>query len=289
MGYFLNIIIISGVFSILAVSLNTLSGFSGILSLAHAAFFGVGAYTLALLTTKLGMPYWVAFVSGGLFASFFGILIGLPTLRLKGDYLLIATLGFGEIYTNVMTNLDRVTEGTRGITNIPSPSLAGIRFDSDGTSLVLILIICVLCIICACLIKKSPFGKILFAISEDEDGASSLGRNTTKFKVTSIVFSAFWAGIAGAFYASYVGYINPNLFTINESILIFTMVLLGGLGSIPGSIIGAITLVALPEAMRFVGLPNTEAAVIRQMIYGLLLILIMYFRPQGLLGTVKLR
>lgn len=289
MGYLLNIVIISGVFSILTVSLNTLSGFSGILSLAHAAFFGIGAYTLALLTTKLGMSYWLAFISGGLLAAFFGVLIGLPTLRLKGDYLLIATLGFGEIYTNIMTNFDLLTEGARGITGIPSPSIFRLQFDSDGTFLILLLMISGLCVTCAYLIKKSPFGAILFAISEDEDGVASLGRNVTKFKVTSIVFSAFWAGIAGAFYASYVGYINPNLFTINESILIFTMVLLGGLGSIPGSIIGAVILVVLPEAMRFIGLPNTEAAVIRQLMYGLLLILIMYFRPQGLLGTVKLK
>lgn len=289
MGYILNIVIISGVFSILTVSLNTLSGFSGILSLAHAAFFGIGAYTLALLTTKLGMSYWLAFISGGLLAAFFGVLIGLPTLRLKGDYLLIATLGFGEIYTNIMTNFDLLTEGARGITGIPSPSIFGLQFDSDGTFLILLLMISGLCVTCAYLIKKSPFGTILFAISEDEDGVASLGRNVTKFKVTSIVFSAFWAGIAGAFYASYVGYINPNLFTINESILIFTMVLLGGLGSIPGSIIGAVILVVLPEAMRFIGLPNTEAAVIRQLMYGLLLILIMYFRPQGLLGMVKLK
>ena len=289
MGYLLNILIISGIFGILSVSLNVLCGFSGILSLAHAAFFGIGAYTLGLLTTKLGMPYWTAFMAGGVFAAFFGILIGLPTLRLNGDYLLIATLGFGEIYTNTMTNLDNITEGTRGITGIPSPSLLGIRFDSDATFIILLFIACALCIASASFIKYSPFGKILFAISEDEDGVASLGRNTTRFKVTSIVFSAFWAGIAGSLYASYVGYINPNLFTINESILIFTMVLFGGLGSIPGSLIGAFILVALPEAMRFIGLPNTVAAVIRQMTYGLLLIVIMYFRPQGLLGTVKLR
>lgn len=289
MGYLLNILIISGIFSILSVSLNVLCGFSGILSLAHAAFFGIGAYTLGLLTTKLGISYWIAFIAGGLFAAFFGIIIGLPTLRLKGDYLLIATLGFGEIYTNIMTNLDNLTEGTRGITGIPAPSLLGIQFDSDYTFIVVLFVTSALCVISTIFIKNSPFGKILFALSEDEDGVASLGRNTTRFKVTSIAFSAFWAGIAGALYASYVGYINPNLFTINESILIFTMVLFGGLGSIPGSLIGAFILVALPEAMRFIGLPNTVAAVIRQMIYGLLLIVIMYFRPQGLLGTVKLK
>jgi len=118
---------------------------------------------------------------------------------------------------------------------------------------------------------------------------SALGRNTTYFKVVTMALSAFWAGIAGGLYASYVGYISPNLFTINESILIFTMVLLGGLRSIGGSILGAFVLVALPEVMRFIGLPNTIAAVVRQMIYGGLLIVIMYFRPQGLLGTLRLR
>jgi len=208
---------------------------------------------------------------------------------LKGDYLLIATLGFGEIFRNSLINWDSLTEGPRGITSIPTAGLFGFQFTTDQTFLLLLLTVIVLCAVSSYLVKNSPMGQVLFAISEDEDGVSALGRNTTYFKVVTMALSAFWAGIAGGLYASYVGYISPNLFTINESILIFTMVLLGGLRSIGGSILGAFVLVALPEVMRFIGLPNTIAAVVRQMIYGGLLIVIMYFRPQGLLGTLRLR
>ena len=289
MGYFFNILILGGLFSILSVSLNIACGYAGILSLAHAAFYGIGAYTVGLLTVKAGMPFWPAFLLGGIFSALLGLLIGIPTLRLKGDYLLIATLGFGEIFRNSLINWDSLTEGSRGITAIPPASLFGFQLATDQTFLFLLLTVIVLCIIISYLIKNSPMGQILFAISEDEDGVSALGRNTTYFKVMTMALSAFWAGIAGGLYATYMGYISPNLFTINESILIFTMVLLGGLRSIRGSILGAFVLVALPEVMRFIGLPNTIAAVARQMIYGGLLIVIMYFRPQGLLGTLRLR
>ena len=289
MGYFFNILILGGLFSILSVSLNIACGYAGILSLAHAAFYGIGAYTVGLLTVKAGMPFWPAFLLGGVFSAFLGLLIGIPTLRLKGDYLLIATLGFGEIFRNSLINWDSLTEGPRGITSIPTAGLFGFQFTTDQTFLLLLLTVIVLCAVSSYLVKNSPMGQVLFAISEDEDGVSALGRNTTYFKVVTMALSAFWAGIAGGLYASYVGYISPNLFTINESILIFTMVLLGGLRSIGGSILGAFVLVALPEVMRFIGLPNTIAAVVRQMIYGGLLIVIMYFRPQGLLGTLRLR
>lgn len=289
MGYFFNILILGGLFSILSISLNIACGYAGILSLAHAAFYGIGAYTVGLLTVKAGMPFWPAFLLGGIFSAILGLLIGIPTLRLKGDYLLIATLGFGEIFRNSLINWDSLTEGSRGITAIPPASFFGFQLATDQTFLFLLLTVIVLCIVTSYLVKNSPMGQILFAISEDEDGVSALGRNTTYFKVVTMAISAFWAGIAGGLYATYVGYISPNLFTINESILIFTMVLLGGLRSIGGSILGAFVLVALPEVMRFIGLPNTIAAVARQMIYGSLLIVIMYFRPQGLLGTLKLR
>ncbi|MBM4305211.1 MAG: branched-chain amino acid ABC transporter permease [Deltaproteobacteria bacterium] len=289
MGYLFNILILGGLFSILSVSLNIACGYTGILSLAHASFYGVGAYTVGLLTTKMGVPFWTAFLLGGVFAGICGLLIGIPTLRLKGDYFLIATLGFGEIFSKSLINWDTLTEGARGITNIPPIQILGIRFDTDFSFFFFLLLIWIICVGSIYLIEKSPFGQILFSIAEDEDGVAALGRNPTYFKVLAMGLSAFWAGIAGGLYASYVGYINPNLFTINESILIFTMVLLGGLRSIHGVILGAFVLVALPELMRFIGLPGPFAAVIRQMIYGMLLILIMYFRPRGLLGRVKLR
>jgi branched-chain amino acid transport system permease protein len=289
LGYLFNILILVGFFSILSVSLNIVCGNAGILSLAHASFYGIGAYTVGLLTTKLGVPFWTAFLIGGIFAGFCGLLIGIPTLRLRGDYFLIATLGFGEIFTNSLINWDKLTEGARGIPGIPPLQILGMSFDTDLSFLLLLLLVWIICVGSAYLIENSPFGQILFAIAEDEDGVVALGRNPTYFKILAMGLSAFWAGIAGGLYASYVGYINPNLFTINESILVFTMVLLGGLRSIHGVVLGAFALVALPEIMRFIGLPSTIAAVVRQMIYGMLLILIMYFRPHGFFGKVRLR
>lgn len=285
----MNILILGGLFSILSISLNLASGYAGILSLAHAAFYGIGAYTVALLTVKAGIPFLPAFLLAGIFASFCGCLIGIPTLRLKGDYLLIATLGFSEIFNNSLVNLDSITEGPRGITSIAPAEFFGLILDSDLKFLVLLAIICVLCAASSYRIKKSPFGQILYAIAEDEDGVAAMGRNPSLFKVTVIAFSTFWAGIAGGLYAVYAGYINPSLFSLNESIMILSMILLGGLRSIRGAVIGAFVLVSLPELMRFIGFPGATAALFRQMLYGTLLILIMYVRPQGLMGTVKLR
>lgn len=289
MGYFLNILIMGGIFSILSVSLDIICGYAGILSLAHAAFYGIGAYTFGLLTVKVALPFWPAFVLTGLVSALVGLFLGIPTLRLKGDYLIIATLGFGEIFGNFLVNYDSLTEGPRGITGIPGASILGLQCNTDMTFVLFLTAILFVCVASTHLLKSSPFGQLLFAIAEDEDGVAALGRNPARSKIAAMGLSAFWAGIAGGLYASYIGYISPNLFTINESILIFTMVLLGGLRSISGATLGAFILVSLPEVMRFIGMPNTVAAVIRQMIFGLLLILIMYFRPQGLLGTVKLR
>ncbi len=289
MGYLLNILILGGVYSILAVSLNLAGGYAGILSLAHAAFYGIGAYTVALLTVKAGFSFWAALLLAGIFSALCGCLIGIPTLRLKGDYLLIATLGFGEIFKNALVNLGSITEGPRGITSIGPASILGFRLDTDMRFLCLLVGFIALCATSSLLIKKSPFGQILYAIAEDEDGVATMGRNPSFFKVMVIAVSTFWAGIAGGLFAVYAGYINPNLFSINESILILSMVLLGGLRSIRGSIIGAYVLISLPELMRFIGFPEATSALLRQMLYGILLILIMYVRPQGLMGTVKLR
>jgi len=288
-GYLFNFLIIGGLFSILAVSLNIVCGYAGILSLAHAAFFGIGAYTVALLTINTGLPFLLALLVGSLLAALVGMLLGFPTLRLQGDYFLIATLGFGEIFYNLLVNWEGVTQGPRGLTAIPSASFLGVPFASDISFLLLLLLFAGLCVTNAYLVKNSPLGQVLFALAEDEQGLSSLGRNPTTFKIAAMGLSAFWAGLAGGLYAAYIGYISPNLFTINDSILIFTMVLLGGLRSIQGAVAGALVLVALPEAMRFLGFPAHIAAILRQMVYGMLLVIIMYLRPQGLLGSVKLR
>lgn len=289
MGYYLSNILILGCFySILAISLNMAGGYAGVLSLSHAAFYGIGAYSVALLTVKTGVPFWPALMFGAFLAALSGCLVGIPTLRLKGDYLLIATLGFGEIFKNTLVNADTITEGPRGITAIPSPEVFSLPIKSDHNYLLLLLFVLLLCACSGFFIKKSPFGQVLFAIAEDEDGVAALGRNPSVFKLTIIGVSTFWAGVAGGLYAGWSGYINPSQFSINESIMILSMVLLGGLRSTGGAIIGAFSLVSLPEILRFVGFPDGDSALLRQMFYGALLVAVMYIRPRGLMGTVKL-
>jgi branched-chain amino acid transport system permease protein len=279
----------SGIFSILAVSLNIACGYAGVLSLAQAAFYGIGAYAVGLLTTKLGWSFMPAFLLGGVLATCCGLVLAVPTLRLRGDYFLMATLGFGEIFSNVLVNWDRLTEGSRGLTSIPPATILGINFGSHLGFIGLLAVVLLFCILSAYLIKTSPLGQVFFAVAEDEAALATLGRNPFAYKILAMALSAFWAGLAGGLYATYLGFISPSLFSINESILIFTMVLFGGLRSIAGAVAGAFTLIVLPEIMRFIGFPTATAALVRQMFYGALLIGIMYLRPQGLLGSLRLR
>jgi len=288
MSFLLNIVVISLFFSVLATSLNMLSGFVGLFSIAHAAFFGIGAYTSAILLTQYGTPFMLSLLAGIILAAMCGILIGIPTLRLRGDYLLIATLGFGEIIQSIFKNWSSVTGGSSGIPRIPPPRLLGITFDSEMSYIVLLVCVLAVVLFSAWALKHSPLGLVLQSISEDEVLISSLGRNPYRYKVALFALSSALAGGCGAFYASYMTYISPENFLLSSSILILSIVIFGGLGSISGPVIGAFILVSLPELLRFIGLPADVAANSRQIIYGMILILIMRYRPNGLMGNSKL-
>lgn len=254
---------------ILAVSLNLITGFTGQFSLGHAGFMSIGAYTCALLLLK--SPTVPTFLLGTLLgaslASLVGFLVGLPTLRLRGDYLAIATLGMAEIIKVIFINLDEVTNGPRGLSGIP-------RF-VNWTWLFIFTVGIVL------LIRnflRSSHGRACIAIREDEIAAEAMGINTTWYKVLAFVIGAFCAGIAGALYASYFYFIKPDLFGFLRSVDILVMVVLGGLGSISGSILAAILLAIISTLLQ-------SFAEIRMILYALILIVIMIFRPQGLMGT----
>jgi branched-chain amino acid transport system permease protein len=255
---------------ILAVSLNLVVGFTGQFSLGHAGFMAIGSYVCALIVlrnpTTLGLV--LGLIAGGLVAMVFGILIGFPTLRLKGDYLAIATLGFGEIIRVVFLNME-ITGGASGLASIPRlaiwPWLFGLT---------------VLTVVIISNFIKSNRGRSCLAIREDEIAAESMGINSTKYKVMAFAIGAFFAGIAGGLYASYFYFITPAVFGFLRSINILVMVVFGGLGSITGSAIGAVVSTWLTVALRdYVGVNN--------IIYALLLIIIMLFRPQGLMGTFE--
>lgn len=267
-----SIIMQAGVYIILAVSLNVATGYLGQLPLGHAGFMAVGAYCGALVwKSTLSLPQPLSLVlgllAGGLLASVFGVLIGIPALRLRGDYLAIITLGFGEIIRVCIINLPELTGGTPGLLNVPKYATFPAVY---------------LCVIVTCALihtmMKSRHGRAILAIRENEIAAEASGIRTTYYKVAAFAVSAFFAGVAGALYAGIQGSLFPDKFSFMESINILVMVVLGGMGSMAGSVIAAAVLTALPLALQSF---NTY----RMVIYSVILILVMVFKPSGLLGT----
>ena len=283
-AYLLHLLIIICIYAILSMSLNLAIGFTGLLNLGHIAFYAVGAYTSALLALKLGVPFWIGLVAGGLVAGGFGYLLSFPTLKLKGDYLALGTLGFSFIVEAVLKNWTSLTRGPLGLPGIPKPEFFGMKIGSLESYTVLVLVFVVVTYLVLQLIVKSPFGRVMRATRDDEIAAKTLGKNTFRTKAKVLVLSAFIAGVAGSLYAHYITFIDPTSFSINEIILVFSMVLVGGTGSLTGSVFGAILLILLPEPLRFLPLPSSIVGGMRQAIYALLLIVVIMRRPQGLIG-----
>lgn len=284
MEYFLHILILIGIYTILAVSLDLLAGHAGLLSIAHAAFYGLGAYTSALLAVHTGAPFLVGIFVGMAVATLVSLVVSLPSLRLHDDYFVIATFGFQMILFSVFNNWMDVTRGPLGIPGIPQPSIFGWTLQSHSGFVVLAALLATFAYVVVGRISTSPFGRVLRAIRENEVFAQALGKNTLRFKVTAFAVSAALAASAGSLYAHYITYIDPTSFTVMESILVISMVIIGGAGSPWGPLIGAVVLVTLPEALRFVGLPSSVAANLRQIFYGTLLVVMMMVRPRGLVG-----
>lgn len=287
MEYLLHILVIAGIYIILTLSLNLIVGYTGLPALGHAAFFAVGAYISALLALNLGISPWIGLIVGASFAALTGVVIGASSLRLKGDYFALVTIAFAFIVYYTVKNWVSVTRGPMGLPGIPGFSVFGLSLDSTFSYFILVFGFVLITIFIVRRIVDSPFGRVLKSIREDEIAAEALGKDTTKHKLLAFVIGAFFAGIAGSLYAHYITFIDPSSFTIMESILILLMVIFGGMGSIKGSILGAIILVVFPELLRFLGMPSAIAAPTRQMIYGLVLIILMIKRPQGLMGRFR--
>lgn len=268
-SYYTQILIVICINIILAVGLNMIIGFTGQLALGHAGFMSVGGYAAAILTLKLHLPFPIVLLAGGLVAALFGLIIGIPTLRLKGDYLAISTLGFGEIIRVLIINIDALG-GARGLAGIPKE-----------TNFAIVFFITVTIILIIRNLMTSSHGRAMLSVREDEIAAEAMGINTTKYKIMAFVMAAFFAGIAGGLYAHYFMFLDPKSFDFLRSTEILTFVVLGGMGSISGSALAAAVLTVLPEALR----PIAEY---RMVIYSASLILLMIFRPQGLLGTKEL-
>lgn len=287
MEYLLHILVITGIYIILTLSLNLVVGYTGLASLGHAAFSCVGAYTSALLALNYGVSPWLGLIIGACAAAILGIVIGSPSLRLKGDYLALATFGLGVIVYSVAKNWISVTRGPMGLPGIPGFSIFGVGISEIWAYLVLVAACVFVTYIVMNRIVSSPFGRMLRGIREDETAALAIGKDVKKYKIIVFVIGAFFAGIAGSLYAHYITFIDPSSFTVMESITILLMVVFGGMGSLSGSFVGAAVLVILPELLRFVGLPSSIAAPLRQMIYGLLLVILVLKRPQGILGKYQ--
>lgn len=285
MEYLLHVLILFSIYGILAVSLNLVVGYTGLLSIAHAAFYGIGAYVVAGLLTSFTMNFFLAALVGVLVAMSVGFLVGIVFSKFKGDYYALATLGFCGIVFSIFLNWDAVTNGSLGISGVLRPSLFGFTFSSHFSFFILALIFLAVVYGISHSITASSFGRVLRAIREDEQVVQVFGYRTNHFKLIIFVISAGMAALAGSLYASYITFIDPLSFTIMESIFILVIIIFGGLSDTRGALLGALLLVLLLETLRFVGFPVAAAAQMRQVFYGLVLIGLMLWRPRGILGN----
>ena len=304
---------------LLALGLNIVVGYAGLLDLGYVAFYAIGAYMFALLASPhltenflaiaavfpqgLHMPLWIVIPAGAALAGFFGILLGAPTLKLRGDYLAIVTLGFGEIIRVFLNNLDRpvnITNGPKGINqidpihffglNLGKPAhLFGLEIASVSLYYYLFLALVVVSVIVCHRLELSRIGRAWMAIREDEIAAKAMGINTRNMKLLAFGMGATFGGVAGSMFGAFQGFVSPESFSLMESVMIVAMVVLGGIGHLPGVILGAVLLSALPEVLRYVASPLQEltggrldSSILRQLLIALAMISVMLLRPRGL-------
>jgi len=282
--FILSYFILATIFSIAALSTNLLVGVIGIFSVSQAAIFGVGAYTVALLTLGQTLPFALALVAATLLCALLNMALALPSLRVAGDYFVVTSFGCQLVMTAVFINWATLTGGASGLVGIPSPSLFGLS--ADDSPAFLAVAGSVLAVACAgfWLLMRSPFGMTIHAIRLDELAVAAAGRDVLRCKLSVSAISGAYAGAAGGLYASYLSFIDPTSFDLHVSILILTMLVVGGARTLAGSLIGPFLLLALPQALALIAIPSTIAGPVRQFIYGALLIAFMLFRPQGIAG-----
>jgi branched-chain amino acid transport system permease protein len=280
--YWVNVAVVVLSYVVLGLGLNVVVGFAGLLDLGYAAFYAVGAYLGAIFITLFGWNLWLCLPLAGMTAALFGVLIGGPTLRLRGDYLAIVTIGFGEITRITINNLTGITGGPNGIFGIPKPELLGVSFAEPIYFYYLLLGLAGVAVLLSHRLLFSRVGRAWTYIREDELAAKVMGVNATRFKLMAFAFGAFWAGLAGAIFSSRIGIAAPESFTFLESILIVVIVVIGGTGSIPGVIAGATAMILIPEILR-------PLLTYRFLIFGIVLILVMRFRPEGFIPAGRLR
>ncbi|MCX7793038.1 MAG: hypothetical protein N2257_01320 [Thermodesulfovibrionales bacterium] len=279
--YVIDVAVLAGIYIILALGLNIMVGYTGLLNLGFAAFYAIGAYSYALLNTGLNIGFWLCLPISVTLSAIAGFLLGIPALRLRGDYLAIVTLGFGEITRIVLNNWVSLTNGPNGIPGIKRPSVLGFELNGVTEFYYLVIFFVFLTVFLIKKVINSKAGRAWMSIRDDEIAASAMGINTFLYKLYAFVFGAFWAGLAGQLFAAKMRFVSPESFTFLESVLIVAMVILGGQATIAGPVIGAVILVALPEVLR-------EFEQFRMIFLGAGLIFMMIFRPQGIVGSRSL-
>lgn len=290
MEYIFHIVIMLNIYIMLVLSANLTIGLANLLTMCQAAFYGIGAYIGTFFLMQFHVPLVVIIAVVALVTGAFSLLVSYASVKLKGDFFVLATMGFQLIVYTILYNWTPVTRGPYGIPGIPGIRILGI-WEVSGVFgyLAISIILAAATVYVFHRLHNSPYGRELRAIKADELMVQSMGRDTVTAKAWAFFISASVAGVAGVIYASYVSYIDPTSFTLNESIFIISALFIGGIGNVKGPIFGALFVVLLPELLRFVGLPDAIAANLRQIIYGLSLILVVYFRPQGLFGKTVLK
>ncbi len=281
--YQTNIMITALMYVVLGLGLNIVVGLAGLLDLGYVAFYAVGAYTYALLNLHFGLGFWAVLPVGALIAALFGILLGFPVLRLRGDYLAIVTLGFGEIIRLIMENWNAFSKGPSGIANIPRPGLFGLELSLGSAILYMYYLMVALVIVTIFVVNRlqdSRLGRAWIALREDEIACQAMGIDKTKTKLTAFALGATWAGLVGVIFAAKTTFINPASFTFLESAIILCIVVLGGMGSIIGVMLGALILILLPEYLR-------ALSDYRMLAFGAILVVMMIFKPRGIIANVR--
>lgn len=299
MNYGLHLLIYFDIYAILALSLNLIVGNSGLFTMAQAAYFAVGGYTYAILTMNFGFGFIPAAASAMFVGGILSLAVSLPAWRFRGDFFVLITLAVQSLLFNVINNwsntdfppgtIRNLTNGPLGLAGIAGPTIWGTKLDTMRSLSVLSSVLLVICCLVFWLLQVSPWVRLLKSMRDDELAARGLGKNVRLLKIQVLTIGCAFAALSGAVYSSYVTFIDPSIATLDQSILLLSMLIVGGTGNFRGPLVGAAVLLALPEILRLVQLPDWMAGNVRLLVYGLLLIAMVHFRPQGLAGEYKLR
>jgi branched-chain amino acid transport system permease protein len=283
--YILGILVTLSIFCLLAISLDLLIGYTGLFTIVQGALFGAGAYASAIVALRYGSGFWTGSVVGIVSGAIISLLIAVPSLRVSGHYLVLASFGVQEVLSGLFLNLEDLTGGPAGLRGIPRPEVFGYTVQSNGAYLIFYAIIVAIVLALVMRLVNSPFGLLMRAVREDELAPQALGKDVVALKIKAFVVSGAIAGLAGAMYAHYVTFISPDSFDVNASIFILSMVLIGGMGSMYGAFLGAAVLIILPELLRFLPLDSSDLGPMRQLVYGVILVAFCFIRPRGLVGS----